>query len=79
MSMSTGQMREGSGRTLRQRPPRATVRIDEQFRVPQQTRQRRRIAEFQSRWQNIKDDLPPQLSRRHSLVSSLLLIETCLK
>ncbi len=29
-------------------------------------RQRLRIQQFQRRWQNIKEDLPPQLSRRHS-------------
>lgn len=29
-------------------------------------RQRLRIEAFQQRWENIKEDLPPQLSRSHS-------------
>jgi hypothetical protein len=33
---------------------------------PRQSRQKRRIAEFQANWSNIKTELPPQLSRRHS-------------
>lgn len=29
-------------------------------------RQRLRVRQFQRRWDNIKEDLPPQLSSRHS-------------
>lgn len=29
-------------------------------------RQRRRVFKFQRRWKHIKEDLPPQISRRHS-------------
>lgn len=36
------------------------------LRIPQTFRQRLRIQQFQRRWKNIKQDLPPQLSRRHS-------------
>ena len=34
--------------------------------------QRRRVQEFQQRWEIIKTDLPPQLSRRHSERASIL-------
>ena len=33
-------------------------------------RQRLRIQQFQRRWARIKEDLPPQLSRRHSTFDS---------
>ncbi|KAH8082453.1 amino acid permease-domain-containing protein [Cristinia sonorae] len=35
------------------------------IRPTQLLRQRLRISQFQQRWENIKQDLPPQLSRRH--------------
>ena len=43
-------------------------------RVAAKLRQRLRIQQFQQQWQNIKADLPPQLSRRHSKCRSLRLV-----
>ena len=45
-------------------------------------RQRLRIQQFQRRWENIKEDLPPQLTRRHSTsritrTSLTMIMSTC--
>ncbi|KAK7682321.1 hypothetical protein QCA50_014525 [Cerrena zonata] len=50
--------RAGLGR-VHYAPPPAVLKI------PKTLRQRLRIQQFQRRWKNIKQDLPPQLSERH--------------
>lgn len=56
---------------IRERLVAHRVRIDEPIAIPKPTRfrldrHRHRIRKFQNRWKHIKEDLPPQLSRRHS-------------
>lgn len=59
--------------SLRERPKSKRVEHVVRIEVPNPTRyrdrleqQRVRVLKFQRRWQRIKDDLPPQLSRRQS-------------
>ena len=66
LSHSTTSIRVRRSRTAREG---GTPRIAFQYstaRPSRLSRQRDRIAQFQQRWQRIKDDLPPQLTRRHS-------------
>ena len=58
------------GHTLRNRRPTVQFSRSAEDRTSAGlAEQRRRIQEFQKRWSSIKQDLPPQLSRRHSKCS----------
>ena len=60
-------MRQPLTARSRSLPPRhVQIQMPEAEQRPPLARQRSRIQLFQQRWQNIKDDLPPQFSRRHS-------------
>ena len=39
--------------------------------------QRERILQFQQRWERIKADLPPQLSRKHSMQINFCYMREC--
>ncbi|KAI8986293.1 amino acid permease-domain-containing protein [Trametes punicea] len=67
VAATTQQLRARSGVTATNAPAGLTVRIQPPpFSTLQQfQRQRNRILRFQRRWASIKEDLPPQLSRKH--------------
>jgi hypothetical protein len=70
--------REASSHELRERQPqrRPHFAAEPQF-SREQRRLRARVAELQGKWESIRTDLPPQLSRRHSTpVSQFRLLYT---
>jgi hypothetical protein len=67
--MNRAMPREGSSYELRERQPQPQRRphfaVEPQL-SKEQRRLRARVAELQGKWESIRTDLPPQLSRRHS-------------